>query len=201
LSQPGRRDEVEAARIVLLPLANGKLIMNFEKLDRRVSRRKRGVTLLELVTVVVIVAIVVSLALPSFTSLTRRSRVTNAANELLTAVTFARSQAIDRQRPMSLIAVDNDWNKGWFVALDPTRSPGGLTMANAIKKGDGFAKIVVDNTVNTFTFQPDGTLFPVPNAALQVKINNDPEDEEAARSVCVRTSGQAYVVKGGATAC
>jgi prepilin-type N-terminal cleavage/methylation domain-containing protein len=163
---------------------------------------QQGVTLLELLTVVVIVAVVVSLALPSFTTLTRQSRVTNTANDLLAAVTFARGQAIDRQRPVSLRANGASWTLGWLVGVDPTRTPSSVTAANALKAGQGFNNVSIGTVPLSMTFQPDGSLVVTAGLVvpLRIQIDNVPTDTVVRRSVCVRNSGQAYVVKG-ATLC
>lgn len=64
--------------------------------------------------VVAIVAILTALALPSFTLLTERWRVRSAAEDLTSALYYARSEAIKRGGGVSIDA-GSGWNQGWKV--------------------------------------------------------------------------------------
>jgi type IV fimbrial biogenesis protein FimT len=93
-----------------------------------VARQMRGMTLVELLTVVVIVAILGALAAPSFGGLRRATGVSTAASELLGALHFARSSAIVNGLPVTLCLSADDLTcvgsstaaaKGWLVFLEP----------------------------------------------------------------------------------
>lgn len=86
----------------------------------------RGFTLVELMITLIVIAIGLTLAVPSFTGFIRDNRVTSQANEFLVSLTFARSEAIKRGRPVAVCASsdgascsgNNDWDAGWVVFTD-----------------------------------------------------------------------------------
>lgn len=85
----------------------------------------QGFTLLELIIVVAIVAILASVAAPSFDELIKNNSVKALEHELNTSITFARSEALTRQKPVSIACVTSnsggckgDWSEGWVVFVD-----------------------------------------------------------------------------------
>lgn len=69
---------------------------------RRPGRRSRGLTLIELLTVVVVLAIVTALAAPSFSDYLGRSGVKGAANEAFSDLQFARSESVQRNAAVTV---------------------------------------------------------------------------------------------------
>ncbi|MCH8537167.1 MAG: GspH/FimT family pseudopilin [Alkalimonas sp.] len=69
-----------------------------DDMSQRVSNRTRGFTLIELMVTVAVLVIVLTVAVPSFTNLINGNRLTSQANELLSAMTLARSEAIRLNR-------------------------------------------------------------------------------------------------------
>jgi type IV fimbrial biogenesis protein FimT len=67
-------------------------------------RAQRGFTLMELMVVLAVVGVIMGLAVPNFGIYIRNSRLTGAANDLLSSVTMARSEAIKRQIPVAVCA-------------------------------------------------------------------------------------------------
>ena len=62
---------------------------------------------MELMIVVSVAAVVLALGAPNFTEFSRNNRLTAAANDLLGAAQLARTEAIKRQRTVSLCSSDN----------------------------------------------------------------------------------------------
>lgn len=85
----------------------------------------RGFTLTELMITLAIVAILLSLAVPSFNSIIRESRLSTQANELISALNLARSEAIKRGLNVTVTPVGGNWNGGWTIA---TTDPGGAAV-------------------------------------------------------------------------
>jgi type IV fimbrial biogenesis protein FimT len=85
---------------------------------------QRGFTLLELITTVTVSAVLLSVAVPSFFNVTRNNRAAANANELVTAFSVARSEAIRRGGRVSICASSNGtactgaWTQGWIVFRD-----------------------------------------------------------------------------------
>lgn len=90
--------------------------------DGRLRRLKtqRGFTLLEIFAAVTVLAIVVGFAMPMFGDVIRNTNVSNHTNDLVTALSTARSEAVRRGRPVAVMSANPgaDWSGGWQVAAD-----------------------------------------------------------------------------------
>jgi len=78
----------------------------------------QGLTLIELMITIVIAAILMSIAIPSFNHLIQRNRISAYANELVTTVNLARSEAIKRGTSIVITSAGgNDWSQGWNLNI------------------------------------------------------------------------------------
>ena len=77
--------------------------------------RNRGFTLMEMLVTLAVVAIVASLAVPSFQNMIATQRVRSAANDLVTALNLARSEAVKRNRIVTVTPAGT-WADGWTVS-------------------------------------------------------------------------------------
>lgn len=78
----------------------------------------RGFTLVELVITIAIAAIFASLAAPGFRQLIASQRIRTASFDLVSALGYARSEAVKRNTPVALRAgasADGAWTAGWRV--------------------------------------------------------------------------------------
>lgn len=98
------------------------------------KKHSEGVGLLELLVTVVVLVVLANLAIPNFWSFVQSNRVTGETNTLVTAVNFARSEAVKRGETVSICASDggagcgSDWSNGWLVFLN---ADGGSNPAGA----------------------------------------------------------------------
>jgi type IV fimbrial biogenesis protein FimT len=81
-------------------------------------RVQRGFTVIELMTTIVIAGVLLVLALPSFNDLMARRRVQGQANELLSDLAYAKSEAVQRNREV-LLQTDPGGVTCWTVAVMP----------------------------------------------------------------------------------
>ncbi len=166
--------------------------------DGRTMRRtsQAGVTLLELMVTIAVVAILTALAFPSFQTTMRSNRVSTAANELLTSMSLARSEAIRNTRGAGVCATADgascgaDWAQGWMVWGDTNANgayDAGETVVKYSQARDGLSfngtanAIGYDNRgraaagAQSVTMHPDGYATPVRcllvNATGQARIS------------------------------
>jgi type IV fimbrial biogenesis protein FimT len=91
-------------------------------------RQQHGFTLIELMVTMAVLAIVIGIAVPSFNNLIQNNRSVALGEELVTALNFARSEAVKRGGRVSLcasadgIACSNNWTDGWMVFVDTAAS-------------------------------------------------------------------------------
>ena len=65
------------------------------------NRAQAGFTLIELITVMTLAAILMAVAIPSFRSMIAGNRLTTQANDLIGAITYARSEAISHNNTIT----------------------------------------------------------------------------------------------------
>jgi type IV fimbrial biogenesis protein FimT len=84
------------------------------------SIKNQGFTLIELVMTMAIAGILIGIAIPSFKSTIKSSRLTSYANDLVGALNLARSEAVRRgiQVTVSNNGAPTHWESGWTVFVD-----------------------------------------------------------------------------------
>ncbi|MCC6756382.1 MAG: GspH/FimT family pseudopilin [Arenimonas sp.] len=130
------------------------------------AKRISGFTLIELMVTVAVMGIILAWGIPSFRNLLQNTRATSQANEFITSVNQARTEALKRQSTVSVIAAaggtaTNEFGNGWSVVVDADGD--GVVDAGDVRvatstgyQGRGTLNSV--NNVSAFTFQRDGTL-------------------------------------------
>lgn len=81
----------------------------------------RGFTLLELMVTLLVAGVLIVVAVPGFTATLRQNRLLADADEFITALNLARSEAIKRGSPVRVQALatggSNEWGGGWEIRV------------------------------------------------------------------------------------
>jgi type IV fimbrial biogenesis protein FimT len=102
---------------------------HLEKVRRQCSR---GFTLIELLVTLTVLAIVLALAVPSFSDLMTSNRISTQTNEFIGALNLARSEAVRRSQPVTLLADNDDnYSLGWKVFPDANADGAAAGATNA----------------------------------------------------------------------
>lgn len=175
------------------------------------QRTDAGFTLLEMLVVVAIAAIIAVSAIPSFTQLVRNSRISTQANEFVTAVTFARSEAIKRGLPVVICRSADQttcggtgsWERGWIVYVDAdsdnTLDAGELILQRqtAYTGGNVMAATPAALT-NRLTFNSDGI---IPGGAGRFTLTDNRNSAQGTRVMCLVVSGRLRTLTEFETKC
>ena len=138
--------------------------------------------MLELMVTVAVVAILATVGVPGFQGLVQNNRVTTQTNELVTALNFARTEAVKRGRSVQVAVAQAD--PGWTATVATTGTdPETLRQLN--RQGSGI-------TVNaaTFRFGPTGILAaPAGGGSFEMEPKSGDADKYR-RCIAVGVSGQ-----------
>ncbi len=163
----------------------------------------RGMTLIELLTALVIGAILLSLAVPTFHVFVRSNRLSTATNDLVTALTLARSEAVARSVPVRVCASTDQascagtesWTEGLVVFNDDDAdgvldgAPEGVL--EAVLGPQSLGKIDTTGNTAAVSFTPLGTVAAA--TALQFFICIDGSD--TGRRVTLAVGGHTVVAE------
>jgi type IV fimbrial biogenesis protein FimT len=83
-----------------------------------------GFGLIQLMAGVALIAVAAQLAVPGFGQLIESQRRTEVANQLTSALRSARTEAIMRNTPVLVHAIDDDWSLGWRIMLEQNGAGG-----------------------------------------------------------------------------
>lgn len=170
-------------------------------------KRSRGFTLIELMITLVLAAIILTLAVPGFQDIIRNNRAATQANELVTALGLARSEAVKRGARVSLCpSADQasctggtDWSGGWIVFRDTAANDG----AAPVVDGDpirAWGALVGDSQLNgpaNVRFRPLGDVIGPPvGPALVPFVHRIPGCGAGdGRNIEVNMAGRALVTR------
>ena len=169
------------------------------------STKQTGFTLIELMVTIAVLAILLSIAIPSYQDMVRSNRIVGQANHVITALNYARSEAVKRGIPATVCssnggtscAGSKTWSTGWLVFADANAN-GTVDTGEALLRV--WPAISGGNTLNagaknfiTFTATGYATGF-----ADTFRLC-DTRGTAAARSIVINDMGRSYVSKGASS--
>ncbi len=95
--------------------------MVFQKKEHNILFCSSGFTLVELMITIAVVGVLLTVGVPSFTQSIQSNRLVTYANEFLTALNFARSEAIKQGVQVTMLrkgSTATRWEDGWEVFVD-----------------------------------------------------------------------------------
>ncbi|SFF74743.1 type IV fimbrial biogenesis protein FimT [Duganella sp. CF458] len=111
-------------------------------------KRQTGFGLVETMAVVAVIAILAAVGMPAMQDFITNQRVKSTSSDLFTSILRARSEAIKRNKDVT-IAPTTNWNTGWTI---PSPNPGEPALASFTTR----SQITVAGPAAGVTFNPAG---------------------------------------------
>ncbi len=157
--------------------------MNHFKNNTLNANKDKGFTLVELMITLAVAAILMSLAVPNFSTMIKNNRLTTQANELISSLNYARSEAIRRGASVSVTSASVNWHTGWTIADN-----GGTAIRNHAAF-DGTSSLV--GSAAAVTYLSTGFLS---GTAITYTLCDD-RTAETGRTISVSLTGRPSVTK------
>jgi type IV fimbrial biogenesis protein FimT len=154
----------------------------------------KGFTLIELMVTIAVLAIIVTIAIPSFQDIIERNRVVTQANNILSAVQLARSEAVKRGETITLTANAGGFTGGWCVHAD-----GACDAANQIRAIEATTGLAFPGSDSSVAFSARGARTPQTSSEVEINVQSSAcsTGEVDRRSIIkIELTGRAKVVKG-----
>ncbi|MEJ1354759.1 MAG: GspH/FimT family pseudopilin [Candidatus Sedimenticola sp. (ex Thyasira tokunagai)] len=117
--------------------------------------KSKGMTLVELMVTLAVGGILLAIAVPSYRTMVQNNRLAAGANEFVSSMSLARSEALKRRADVTVTATDssvagNEWGKGgWEVKVGTT----------ILKKVSAFSSGITFNSTgnnSSYTYSANG---------------------------------------------
>lgn len=167
--------------------------------------KSEGFTLIEVLVTIAVLVILASLAVPSFSSVFRSNRAASEANQVLSLVMLARSEAIRRNRSVSICGStdgatcsgEQAWDDGVIVFVDPTgvqdRDPNDpeQTLVQSVVPLSRVSTISINRDTGTLSYTPLGRT--AGNALGTITIQPTTGSETFNKKVLIARNGRPRV--------
>lgn len=174
----------------------------------QVAKSQKGVTLVELMVTVAVLAIVLTIAVPSFSGIIAANRLTGPANEALSALHFARSEAIRLNRSIDVCKSNAagtacDANAGAWPGLLVIR-PAAAGQAVVLRQIMFDPALVVNGRHALIRFNAEGFIRAANNTAISGTLricSTAPQLTQNARDLEYVSGGRVSLARRAASGC
>lgn len=111
-----------------------------------------GFTIIELMVTIAVAAVLLAIAVPSFKAVMARTNIGGVHNEMLSALRFARTEAVSRAANVTVTADAAGWTKGWKI-----EDQGGVVLREHGPLADGYVVTASPTGTMGIGFQPNGS--------------------------------------------
>jgi type IV fimbrial biogenesis protein FimT len=153
------------------------------------SRRRRGFSLIEMMVVVAMLAVIMSIAAPGMREFLAGQQVKSTAFDLTADLLTARSEALKRNRVVTVAPVGGDWRAGWSASVDGQE---------ILRRGAVDARLRFDDAPDGISFNVFGRVAD-PADAVRVTVRSTAAADRASRCVELDLSGRAGSGTGACT--
>ena len=141
--------------------------MKFRMNRAQARRRQSGVYMLDMLIALSVAAVLLSTAIPTYSAVVHKNRISAVTTELYVSLNLARSEALKRRSAVRVCPSedsascrnDGDWSDGWLIFED-VNSNNTAEAAEIIRVVDGFdgqIEMQVAATLSSYVqFQPTG---------------------------------------------
>jgi type IV fimbrial biogenesis protein FimT len=174
------------------------------------ARCARGVTLLEMLTVIALISLLMAMGVPSYRYVTNRNRISAEVNGLLGDLQYARLEAVKEGQTVSVCVSSNSatclassaWQNGWIVFSDVNGN-------GVLGAGDTLLKVQppfsstdtfnASNNIEFVTFNREGFAVGLPAAGALLTLHASPINSSSTRCLSLTLVGMMAVLPYGGT--
>lgn len=157
---------------------------------------KQGFTIVELMVTLAVASVLIGFALPAFNDFVRQRTMASRVNDLVLAVTYARSEAVRRSGIVTIQAVvgadDNEWGEGFCVVIgNPGDCDDAALVLRSFERMDGvtFDAAGALHGETALSFNGRGLL--VGDIQGRIELCSDDENVDPGRAVAISPTGRA----------
>ncbi|MBN1238033.1 MAG: GspH/FimT family pseudopilin [Gammaproteobacteria bacterium] len=167
----------------------------------------RGFTLLELMVTLAVAGVLVTIGVPSFFDIVRNNRAATNANEMVTAFTLARSEAIRRGARIGVCSSADQancggtWSDGWIVFVDAAATDtAAVSLDEVLRVWPGpSGEATVDAGAAWVRFLPRGNMYSPGGSTVTYTIEFDDCNGLQGRSIEINAVGRTTVERVNCT--